>query len=314
MAKIIGAAANKHLTPCTMELGGKSPVFLDESADMRVAVKRLLWGKAVNSGQTCVAPDYLLCTEAVRDKFVKVARAQFEEFYGRDSQKSDSLGRIVNERNYDRVKAMLDKTEGNVVLGGERFDREERFIELTVVADVKRDDAVMKEEIFGPILPIVTVASVDEAVDVINAGEKPLSLYIFSTRKSVHDEIISRTSSGSVCVNDVIVQLSVDTLPFGGIGPSGYGSYHGKYTFDCFTHQKSVLKRDFSSFGEWLGEFRYPPYTQKMANRMKMLMKRRWMPSFAWVKPVALMLVGAGIYVGVKAALRASDVELPEWM
>lgn len=314
VGKIIGAAAAKNITPCTLELGGKSPVYMDESCDMKMAAKRLIWGKTCNGGQVCVAPDYLICTERVRDEFLRLARDQYKEFFGDDAQASPDLGRMINERNFDRVRGMLEKTKGRVVFGGEKIDRDDLFIELTIVADVTRDDSVMQEEIFGPILPILTVSSLDEAIDVINAGDKPLSLYIMSTKKSVQDEIIARTSSGSVCVNDLIVQLSVETLPFGGVGASGHGAYHGKYTFDTFSHRKSVLKRDFGFVGEYLGLFRYPPYTDAALRRMRLMLMNRAMPSVGWLKHLLLMVLGAAAYVGLKAAMRAAEVDLPEWM
>jgi len=314
VGKIIGAAAAKHITPCTLELGGKSPVYLDDSCDMKMAIKRIIWGKTCNNGQVCVAPDYIICNERVRDEFLRRAKESFKEFFGDDAQASPDLGRMVNERNFDRVRGMIEKTKGRIAFGGEKFDRDDLYIGFTIITDVTRDDSVMQEEIFGPVLPILTVSNLDEAIDVINAGDKPLSLYIMSTKRSVQDEIIARTSSGSVCVNDLIVQLSVETLPFGGVGPSGYGAYHGKYTFDTFSHRKSVLKRDFGFIGEYLGVFRYPPYNEAAIRRMRLLLYNWDMPSLGWMKSLVLMVLGAAAYVGLKSVMRAAEVDVPKWM
>ena len=195
-----------------------------------------------------------------------------------------------------------------MIFGGE-VDASERFIDLAVVADVDRDDSVMKEESFGPILPIVTVDNVEEAVDFIRAGEKPLSLYIFSENKQTQKYLIENTSSGSICCNDVLVQLSVESLPFGGVGNSGYGSYHGIYTYKTFSHEKSVLKRDFSAFGEILGMARYPPYSDKKINIMNNLVRTRRMPSLGWISKLFWIGLGAVSVIALKKYSKALQME-----
>lgn len=222
VGKIVYNAASKHLTPCVLELGGKSPVFIDDSvsgAQLEMAAKRILWGKLVNGGQTCIAPDYILCSQEVQDAFVQVAGKVLKAFYDGDARKSDSFSRIINTKNFDRLATMLEATQGKVVLGGDT-DRDEKYIAPTIVANVRANDSVMKEEIFGPICPIVPVGSVDEAIGFVKRGEKPLTLYVFSTNDKVAQRFLNETSSGSVLVNDCILQaackfaLSLSLNPF----------------------------------------------------------------------------------------------------
>jgi len=257
VGKIIREASNKHLTPVTLELGGKSPVYIDDTADLEITVRRLLWAKCINLGQTCIAPDYLLCSKEVQVKLVERMKFQIEEWYGKDPQKSENLCRIINKRNWERLNNLLSSTKGKVEIGGQT-DPDDLYIAPTVITEVSEDEALMKEEIFGPLLPIVAVKSVDEAMEFINKREKPLTLYVFSSNKKTQNAFKTNTSSGSMVVNDAVVHLSVETLPFGGVGASGMGAYHGKYTFSTFSHQKSVLVRDFSAIGEYLGETKVP--------------------------------------------------------
>ena len=277
VGKIIGEAANKHLTPCCLELGGKSPVYVDESADLETTAKRILWGKAVNVGQTCVAPDYILCSKTVERNLIAEFKKLMKTWYGEDAQKSEDQCRIITDKHFDRLVGMISSSSGKVAMGG-KSDKSEKYIEMTVMTDVSVDDAIMKEEIFGPILPIVTCDSAQKAVDFINAREKPLTLYIYSTKKPVQDLLIGQTSSGSINVNDCLSQMMVDSLPFGGVGNSGYGAYHGdvrqsaiilyfvdvyplklplfprfQASFNTFTHFKSVFVRDLSWMGEKVG-------------------------------------------------------------
>lgn len=208
IGKLVYQAASKQLTPVVLELGGKSPVYFDESvSNLDMAVKRILWGKYLNAGQTCIAPDYILCHPNVQDKVVNVARKVLKEFYDSNPKLSDSYCRIINTRNFDRLTSSLNSTSGKVVIGG-NSDRDSKYIEPTIVSNVLPSDSLMKDELFGPILPIVTVQSVDEAIDFINRGEKPLTLYIFSNKKDVVNRILNETSSGSVCVNDVLLQMT----------------------------------------------------------------------------------------------------------
>ncbi|CAG9865012.1 unnamed protein product [Phyllotreta striolata] len=269
VGKIVLEAAAKHLTPVTLELGGKSPVYVDKSADIETAVKRILWGKCANAGQTCVAPDYVLCTREVQDKFVAVSRKVLNEFYGEDAKTSKDYGRIVNERNFQRLANLLKG--GNIAIGGDT-DPSERYISPTIVTDVKPTDPIMQEEIFGPILPIVTIDSAFEAIQFINSMEKPLALYIFSNNKKDVEQILANTSSGGVCVNDTVMHLVVATLPFGGVGSSGMGSYHGKYSYDTFVHKKGVLHKNLGYIGEALSSAKYPPYTSGKRRYLQLLL------------------------------------------
>ncbi|XP_050298328.1 aldehyde dehydrogenase, dimeric NADP-preferring-like [Anthonomus grandis grandis] len=275
VGKIIHAAANKYLTPVTLELGGKSPCYLDSSANLKTAAKRILWGKYANVGQTCVAPDYLLCTKEIEEKFIPIAREVLKEFYGENPKESPDYGRIIADRHFQRIKKLLET--GKVIVGGD-CDPKERYIAPTIMTDVKQGDPILQEEIFGPILPIVNVANAHEAIKFINANEKPLALYVFSNNTNEVKLILNNTSSGTVCINDTLMQLTVDTLPFGGVGQSGMGSYHGKYSFDTFSHKKSVLWKDLGLLGEKLGAAKYPPFTRaKMNYLMFMLAKRPWL-------------------------------------
>ncbi|GAB0098231.1 Aldehyde dehydrogenase [Sergentomyia squamirostris] len=272
VGKIVHAAANKHLTPVTLELGGKSPCYLDNSCNIAYATRRILWGKLINAGQTCIAPDYLLCSKEVQGKFLEEARKVLQEWYGQNTQQSPDLCRIVNTRNYQRLTQLLKS--GNVALGG-KSDSDERFIEPTILIDVKPNDPIMQEEIFGPILPIVNVENAYEAIKFINSRDKPLALYIFSEKKGDVNLILKNTSSGSACVNDTVMQIAVESLPFGGIGMSGMGFYHGKYSFDTFSHMKSCLVKNFNPLGEKLASGRYPPYSESKTNFVAFLMRKR---------------------------------------
>ncbi|XP_017782086.1 PREDICTED: aldehyde dehydrogenase, dimeric NADP-preferring-like [Nicrophorus vespilloides] len=291
VGRIVHAAANKYLTPVTLELGGKSPVFLDDDVDMTIATKRILWGKCVNAGQTCIAPDYLLCSKQASDRFVAEGKKILAEWYGNSIKDSPDLCRIVNENHFKRVTKLLKNA--NIAIGGE-FDSNEKFISPTVVVDVKPDDALMQEEIFGPILPIITVSDVSEAIAFINKGEKPLALYVFSNDNKKVKSILSQVSAGGVCVNDTIMHLTVESLPFGGVGSSGMGAYHGKSTFDTFSHKKSTMIRSLNKFGEMLMTSRYPPYTEKKMKFLSTALKRREGISFRYLMHAALFFMGLG--------------------
>merc|ERR1711935_339142 len=261
-------------------------------------------------GQTCVAPDYVLCSASVMDKLVAMINEITKEFFGpaEEREKNMDLCRIVNDRHYKRLINVIENTQGTIVQSGKCLE-EERFIDLHVITNVSLDDPVMQHEIFGPILPILTVESVDEAIDIIKSKPKPLSLYIFSEKKARVDQIIEETSSGSVCVNDVIIQLSVDTLPFGGVEESGYGAYHGKYTYDTFCHKKSILIRDFGMIGEKLGDFRYPPYTRGNIQTFRNLMELTHLPTPPGWLLKHLLVLCLGIAIGFGIALVALGQE-----
>ena len=256
VGRIIMAAAAKHLTPVTLELGGKSPCIVDDDADLEVACKRLVWGKFYNCGQTCVAPDYILATPGVHDQLVQALADTIKSFWGDDPQQSSDYGRIVNARHHQRVMKLLGG-DCQVAIGGQA-DESDRYIAPTVLTGVTPDHPVMGEEIFGPVLPVLQVANVDEAIDFVNERDKPLALYVFSGSKQVQRAVTERTSSGGLVMNQPIMHVATQTLPFGGVGESGMGAYHGKASFDTFTHEKSVLTK-----GTRLDpDLTYPPYTE----------------------------------------------------
>ncbi|XP_076173085.1 aldehyde dehydrogenase type III isoform X3 [Ptiloglossa arizonensis] len=309
IGKIIHQAANKFLTPVTLELGGKSPVYIDPTADLNIAVKRILWGKCINVGQTCIAPDYVLCTPGVRDKFVKQAELVLKEWYGDNPKESPDLGRIINDNHYQRLVKYLSGN-GKIAVGG-HCDPTEKFISPTILVDVKPTDPIMQNEIFGPILPLLNVDSTFEAIKFINSRDIPLVLYIFTKDKEVQELIINQTHSGNVAVNETIMQFSVDTLPFGGVGSSGIGHYHGKYTYDTFVHKKGCLIKDYNKVAETLASCRYPPYSDKKLSLLKNLMAKR--PDIPGIKYIPhLLAFGFGILVtfGVTAALKTQEENL----
>ncbi|XP_070851108.1 aldehyde dehydrogenase, dimeric NADP-preferring isoform X3 [Drosophila suzukii] len=272
VGKIIHAAANKHLTPTTLELGGKSPCYIDKSVELRTAVKRILWGKLINCGQTCIAPDYILCSKEVQEKFIAEAKDVLKEWYGDNIQSSPDLSRVINANNFQRLLGLMKS--GRVAVGG-NYDASERFIEPTILVDVKETDPIMEEEIFGPILPIFNVESAYEAIKFINNREKPLVIYVFSNSNKLVKEFRSNTTSGGFCSNETIMHCGVDVLPFGGVGMSGMGSYHGKYGFETFTHKKSCLGKDLSALGEKLASARYPPYSDRKGSLLSFLLRKR---------------------------------------
>ncbi len=265
VARIIMEAAAKHLTPVTLELGGKSPCIVDENVDMDVVARRITWGKFFNAGQTCIAPDYVLVHSRVKQEFLDAMRRTIEKFYGSDPQASSDYARVVNERHHDRLTKLLGS--GKAAVGG-KADRANRYLAPTVLTDVAADSPVMADEIFGPILPVLEVGSVDEAIKFVNERPKPLALYVFSKDADYAQRVIDSTSSGGACVNDCVSHFIPLDLPFGGVGPSGIGAYHGKASFDTFTHKKSVLDK-----GTALDpSLRYPPYDDTKLKWVKRLL------------------------------------------
>lgn len=291
VGKIVHQAAAKFLTPTTLELGGKSPVFLDESADIVTAARRILWGKCLNAGQTCISPDYLLCSKEVEEKFLNAARGVFSEFYGDDVKTTPHLSKIVHDRHYNRLMNFI-KTS-NVAIGG-FGDPRTRKITPTVLTNVNPDDPVMQDEIFGPILPIITVDSPLEAINFINKREKPLALYLFTNRKDVKELFLNNTSSGALTVNDTVMHIWTENLPFGGIGASGMGAYHGKVGFDTFTHKKAVLMRSLGKITELTLFARYPPYSKSKSDFLSLATTKRRGISFRWVKVGVVFGLGVG--------------------
>ena len=263
VGKIVYKAAAEHLTPVTLELGGKSPAFVTEKADLQIAAKRIVWGKFINAGQTCVAPDYLYVAENIKAKFLKVL---IEEIKKRNyTDNVDHYCKIINERNFDRLEKMIDREK--MVFGGET-NREKRYISPTVLDNVTWEDAVMQEEIFGPILPILTYKNLETAMQTVVEGEKPLSAYLFSNDAKEQELFTEKLSFGGGCINDTLMHLSNDRLPFGGVGNSGIGHYHGKFGFIAFSHQKAILKK--SNYLE--PELKYPPYSDAKLNILKKLL------------------------------------------
>ena len=258
--RAVMAAAAKNLTPVVLELGGKSPCIIDKDADIEVAAKRVAWGKSLNAGQTCIAPDYLMLHKKIKDKFLSELEKAFRELLGDDPQKSEHFVRIVNDAAFERLKGYL--ADGEVVFGG-KTDKSERYFSPTVLDHVSPDSPVMQEEIFGPIFPVQTFSSLDEVIRFVSMREKPLALYYFGSQG---DKVLKHTTSGGSCINDVIMHIANDNVPFGGVGMSGMGSYHHKRTFDVFTHYRSVI-----STPAWIDlPFRYMPY--KWFNVVKRLL------------------------------------------
>jgi aldehyde dehydrogenase (NAD+) len=255
VGRIVMEAAARHLTPVTLELGGKSPCIVDRDCDLDVAARRITWGKFLNSGQTCVAPDYVLVDATREEELVAALERCLVAFYGTDPRRSPDLARIASDAHVDRLAKLLES--GVAVVGGQ-VDRAERWIAPTLLRQVPPDAPVMQEEIFGPILPILPVRDLDEAIAFVNARPKPLALYVFTRRREAEEAVLTRTSAGGVCVNAVLWQLVNPNLPFGGVGESGMGAYHGRHGFDVFSHRKPVLKKS-TRLDPALA---YPPYTK----------------------------------------------------
>ncbi|MCL4134850.1 UNVERIFIED_CONTAM: hypothetical protein GTU68_022009 [Idotea baltica] len=290
VGKIVREAANKHLTPTTLELGGKSPVYIDETVNMDIAVKRIIWGKCINMGQTCVAPDYILCTKAVQEKFIEKAKEAIKEWYGEDPKQSPDLCRIINDRNFSRIVEYLK--DGKPVVGG-GFDAAERWIEPTILVDVSADSKVMTEEIFGPILPIMTVNSPTDAINFVNAREEPLALYLFTSDSKLQKRVVDDVTCGSMCINDVVVHIGIPGLPFGGVGNSGMGAYHGKASFDTFSHRKSCLIRNYNRIADFIGSYRYAPYSDGKVTFLSFMLKERNLPPVRYLKYAFAFALGA---------------------
>ncbi|ODN03675.1 Aldehyde dehydrogenase family 3 member B1 [Orchesella cincta] len=254
------AAAVDHLTPVTLELGGKCPLYMHDSADIEIAAKRIIWGKMINNGQSCIAPDYILCSRKVEEEFIDCAKKVLLSWYGKDEKSSQDITRIINSHHFNRLKKLLENTKGKIVVGG-NTDAADLWISPTIVVDVKDSDVLMDDEIFGPILPIIRMDSAELAIEYLNARkDKPLSLYVFSQDKDVNKMFNEQTTSGTLTFNEVMLQCGWQDMPFGGVGESGMGKYHGKFSYDTFTHKKGVLARDYSFITENFAAIRYPPY------------------------------------------------------
>jgi aldehyde dehydrogenase (NAD+) len=267
LAKTVMAAAAKNLTPVILELGGKSPCIIDRKADIALTARRLAWGKTLNSGQTCIAPDYILIHKDVKDAFIKAFAAEVENLHGKDIQSDRHYVRMVNGKAFERVSEYIK--DGKVLYGG-RTDAQTRFIEPTLIEDPSLDSPVMTEEIFGPVFPIITLddngkSFKDKVVDFVVSRKKPLAFYYFG-KESEGWEIVGRTSSGGGCINDVIMHIANENAPFGGVGNSGMGRYHDKDSFEAFSHTRTIV-----STGTWIDlPFRYMPY--KMFSLVKKIL------------------------------------------
>ena len=265
VGRIVMAAAAKHLTPVTLELGGKSPCIVDDSADLDTAARRIVYGKFFNAGQTCVAPDYVLVHEHVHDALINRMVSTIREFYGDDPKQSPDFARIVNERHHARLIRLL--RDSDVVTGGEA-DASDHYIAPTILKNVKEADAVMQEEIFGPILPVISVPGVESAIAFVNRHAKPLALYLFARDAGVQGRVLAGTSAGGTTFNHIWLHLGVPELPFGGVGESGMGAYHGRRSFETFSHRRAVLKK--SKFPD--PPLLFPPYSARKLRWIKKLL------------------------------------------
>ncbi|WP_298838715.1 aldehyde dehydrogenase [Clostridium sp.] len=264
VGRIVMRAAAENLVPVTLELGGKSPVIVDKTANLDIAAKRILWGKLVNTGQTCIAPDYIFVDKVIKEKFIEKLKSTAISFYGEDASKSIDYGRIVSSRQFKRLTSIIEKDKNKVIYGG-NSNQGTLYIEPTIIDNVDFKDAVMQDEIFGPIMPILEYENLEEVIEMINNRPKPLALYVFTEDKNVQTAVLGRISFGGGCVNDTISHVASSNMPFGGVGNSGIGGYHGRDSFETFSHRKSILKKSTSIDIKLI----FPPY----GNRIKLIKK-----------------------------------------
>ena len=267
VGKVIMKAASERLTPITLELGGKSPAIVDQTANIDLAVKRIAWGKLMNTGQTCVAPDYVCVHESVKEEFMKKLTKTIQSFYSKDAQNSPDYGRIVSKPHFDRLAEIIQRESSQIVYGG-KMDREELYMEPVILDNINWDSPSMEDEIFGPILPVITYNDLPILLRQIRRIAKPLSAYMFSENERAVQFFLDELPFGGGCINDTVSHVGSAYLPFGGVGPSGVNSYHGKYSFETFTHAKSVLKKSTKVSTNLL----FPPYKQK-AKMVKRILK-----------------------------------------
>jgi aldehyde dehydrogenase (NAD+) len=267
VGKIVMEAAAKNLVPVTLELGGKSPVIVDKTANLDSAAKRIMWGKLINAGQTCIAPDYLIIHKEVKNSLLEKLKKVIVEFYGEDASKSRDYGRIVNERQLNRLSSLIERDKHKIYFGG-LIDKDDLYIQPTLLDNITWQDASMEDEIFGPILPTMEYTDITEIITMINDRPKPLALYLFTEDKAIENLVMNRVSFGGGCINDTISHVASAHLPFGGVGNSGVGAYHGKESFLIFSHRKSVLKKS----SRVNLDFVFPPYGNKV-NLVRKLLK-----------------------------------------
>ena len=268
VGKKIMQMAAKHLSPVCLELGGKTPCIVDDTANLTLAAKRIVWGKMLNAGQSCVAPDYLLVNERVKDTLIDAIRDEIHRCFGEDMRHNKDYGRIINEHRYRHLKSLMQS--GDIIMGGSTDDAD-LFMELTLLGKVPADAPIMREEIFGPLMPVFTYKEKEEVLKLIDKNPHPLALYLFSTDKTTQDFFLDRVSFGGGCINETIFQLGNPHIPFSGVGPSGMGGYLGKYSFDAFTHYKGVVKK--WNFPEVF--FRFPPYNSTKARLWRLFIGRK---------------------------------------
>jgi aldehyde dehydrogenase (NAD+) len=265
VARIVMRAAADNLCPVTLELGGKSPCIVDSNTNLEVTAARIVWSKWMNAGQTCVAPDYILVEKAFADQLIDALKKKLSEFYGSDPKQSNDYGRIINPRHFARLASYLEGQ--NVLLGGE-MDADSNYIAPTLLLDPDVQSTIMHEEIFGPILPIITIDNITDSIGIINQRAKPLALYLYTKNEALEQQVLSSTSAGNVGINDGMMFMANPNLPFGGVGNSGMGSYHGQTGFDTFSHLKTVMKRSFM----FDAPLRYPPFTSTKLKWLKKLL------------------------------------------
>ncbi|WDV46656.1 aldehyde dehydrogenase [Clostridiaceae bacterium M8S5] len=268
VGKIIMKAASENLVPVTLELGGKSPCIVDKEANVKIAAMRIAWGKFFNTGQTCVAPDYLFVHTDIKETFIKEFKRIIKTFYGERIHESKDFGRIVNLKHTKRLVSIINKDKDKIIYGG-GYDIDSKYIEPTLIDEVTWDDECMKDEIFGPILPIMEYSNLDTVIKMINNRPKPLALYVFSENKKIQSKILNKTSSGGSCVNDTVSHFTSHYLPFGGVGNSGIGAYHGKSSFITFSHMKSILNKS----TKINMKMAFPPYTDTNLKLIKKILK-----------------------------------------
>ena len=265
VGKIVAKAAAENLTPVTLELGGKNPCIIDESANLKIAAKRIVWGKFLNAGQTCIAPDYLLVSDKIKPAFIKLLQSEITNAYGQNPEASKDFSRIINEKNWKRLTSML---EDETILAGGKTNIKDYYVAPTLLDEPKLDSLAMQDEIFGPILPVLSFKNENDLHEIISRYQKPLSLFIFTKNKLFAKRIIHNYSFGGGCINDTVIHVSNSRLPFGGVGHSGIGAYHGKRSFDTFSHQKPIVRK-----ANWLDiPIRYAPYEGKLKN-LRLLLK-----------------------------------------
>lgn len=293
VGRIVMEAAAKFLTPVTLELGGKNPTYIAPDCDIKIAARRIAWGKWANCGQTCIAPDYLLVDKITQGKFVEELKKVVEEYFGKNPKESPDYTRLVNKKHFNRVRNLM--TNGKVLLGGD-IDEDDNYISPTVMTGFDASDVALQEEIFGPVLITISVDTLDEAIEYINDREKPLALYGFINKsdKPSMQKVIDSTSSGAVVINDTMVQASLSAFPFGGVGQSGLGGYHGKWSFDTFSHKKPCLvKRDLMI--EKLNDVRYPPYNEKKLKAVATILNQKLKGS-GMMKTIVLYSAAAVVF------------------